>query len=303
MQHFMDSCFYVKNDTEMIIIFHINIEKHYNYIGHIMHFKCEEKSYNDYLLMEGDIMYTKNKVLQIAKAQLALDYNCKVSDFESETNTIVENILVDGRRIYDNDGCFLKILCFGGRAIISASYVLMPWCEEKLLDRDAAWLFEYEVLRGIDNKLNEYGNEIADIHQYYLPNPNMPLVEPISNVRWYEQEDISQFEGDDRFDEALLFDENNPDVLAVAAFDGDDIMGMAGATKDSETMWQIGINVLPEYRSRGIGTKLIMLLKNEILKRGKIPFYGTVESHFHSQNIAINAGFFPAWAELYSKAK
>jgi len=30
---------------------------------------------------------------------------------------------------------------------------------------------------------------------------------------------------------------------------------------------------------------------------------GTVESHFHSQNIAISAGFFPAWAELYSRAK
>ena len=53
---------------------------------------------------------------------------------------------------------------------------------------------------------------------------------------------------------------------------------------------------------KGIGTTLVKLLKNEILKRGKIPFYGTAESHFHSQNIAINSGFFPAWAELYSKS-
>jgi GNAT superfamily N-acetyltransferase len=68
-------------------------------------------------------------------------------------------------------------------------------------------------------------------------------------------------------------------------------------------MWQIGIDVLPKYRSCGIGKNLVILLKNEILKRGKIPFYGTVESHFHSQNIAVSAGFFPAWAELYSKAK
>lgn len=64
---------------------------------------------------------------------------------------------------------------------------------------------------------------------------------------------------------------------------------------------QVGIDVLPEYRGRGIGTNLVILLKNEILKRGKIPFYGTAESHFHSQNIAINAGFFSAWSELYSR--
>lgn len=90
-------------------------------------------------------------------------------------------------------------------------------------------------------------------------------------------------------------------MLAVAAFDGDKIMGMAGASADSKNMWQIGIDVLPEYRSKRIGRSLVALLKNEILRRGKVPFYSTSGSHFHSQNIAINSGFFPIWAELYSK--
>jgi GNAT superfamily N-acetyltransferase len=232
--------------------------------------------------MEGNNMYTKTQILQIAKKQLALDYNCQLSDFEKEKNTIVENNLIDGRRIYDNDGCFLKLLCFGGKAIISTSPMMMPWCEEKLLNRDAAWLFEYPKLRAIDKKLQEFGHEIADIHHYYLPNPHVPSLEPITNVKWYESEEILQFENDDRFGEAFVFDEKHPDVLAVAAYDGDNIMGMAGASADSKTMWQIGIDVLPEYRGRCIGTNLITLLKNEILKRGKIPFYGTVESHFHS---------------------
>lgn len=248
-------------------------------------------------------MYTKTETLQIAKAQLALDYNCQLPDFEKERNTIVENNLIEGRRIYDNDGCFFKLLCFGGKAIISTSPMMMPWCKEKLQNRDAAWIFEYPKLRAIDKKLNEFGHEIADIHHYYLPNADGTWIEPISSVKWYETEDILQFENDDRFGEAFAFDENHPDILAVAAFDGDNIMGMAGASADSKIMWQIGIDVLPEYRGRGIGTNLVILLKNEILKRGKIPFYGTVDSHFHSQNIAVSAGFFPIWAELYSKIK
>ncbi|MCB2311807.1 GNAT family N-acetyltransferase [Clostridium tagluense] len=247
-------------------------------------------------------MYTKTEILQIAKEQLALDYNCQISDFEKEKNTIVENKLAYGRRIYDNDGCFLKLLCFGDKVIVSTSSMMMPWCEEKMLNRDV-WIFEYPKLRAIDKKLQEFGHEIADIHHYYLPNPKESCIKPITNVKWYESEDILQFEDDDRFEEAFVFDENHPDMLAVAAFEGDSIMGMAGASADSKTMWQIGIDVLPEYRGRGIGTNLIILLKNEILKRGKVPFYGTVESHFHSQNIAINAGFFPAWAELYSENK
>lgn len=248
-------------------------------------------------------MYTKTQILQIAKVQLALDYNCKISDFERGKNTIVKNTLINGRRIYNSDGCFFKLLCLGSSAIISTSPMFMPWCEEKLLNRDAAWLFEYPKLRAIDEKLQTFGHEIADVHHYYLPNPNVSLIEPITRVKWYEYEDILQFENDDRFGEAFAFDENHIDVLAVAAFDGDNIMGMAGASADSKTMWQIGIDVLPGYRGRGMGTNLVTLLKNEILKRGKIPFYGTVESHFHSQNIAVSAGFFPSWAELYSKTK
>lgn len=149
--------------------------------------------------------------------------------------------------------------------------------------------------------MQEFRHEIADIHHYYLPNDNGLSVEPITNIKWYEQEELFQFKNDNRFREALACDKNHPDVLAVAAFDGDNIMGMAGSSSDSETMLQIGIDILPKYRGRGIGTNLVTLLKNEILSRGKIPFYGTVESHFYSQNIAISSGFFPAWAELYSK--
>ena len=248
-------------------------------------------------------MSKKHNILESAKKQLALDYNCLLSDFEKKENTICENKLITGRRLYDSDGCFLKVVCFGGRAIISTSQQMMPWCQEKLINSDSAWLFQYQNLRNIDEKLEEFGHEIADVHHYYLPNSNTQEIGPITDVKWYEHKDILQFENDNRFGEALAFNENYPDMLAVAAFEGDNIMGMAGASADSKTMWQIGINILPQYRSRGIGTNLVILLKNEILKRGKIPFYGTVESHIRSQNIAVSAGFFPAWAELYSKAK
>lgn len=68
-----------------------------------------------------------------------------------------------------------------------------------------------------------------------------------------------------------------------------------------KTLCQIGIDVLPQYRGKGIGTNLVTLLKQELLNRGKIPYYGTAVSHINSKNVAINAGFFPAWAEVYSR--
>ncbi len=81
-------------------------------------------------------------------------------------------------------------------------------------------------------------SEIADIHHYYLPNSNVTLIEPLINVKWYEYEDILLFKNDERFNEAFAFDKNHSDVLAVAAFYGDNMMGMAGASADGKDMWQ-----------------------------------------------------------------
>jgi len=188
-----------------------------------------------------------------------------------------------------------------GKAIISSDEKMKPWLEEKIIKKDANWLFDYGNLRLIENKLREFGHEIEEIYNFYLPNPKVAEIKPLTKIKWFDKDEISQFKGDSRFDQAFGFEDNYADVLGVAAFDGDTIIGMAGASEDSSTLYQIGIDVLPEYRGRGIATNLIAILKQELLKRGKVPFYGTSVSHMFSRNVAINAGFFPVWAELCSK--
>ena len=74
-------------------------------------------------------------------------------------------------------------------------------------------------------------------------------------------------------------------------------MGMAGCSEDAPRFQQIGIDVLPEFRSRGIGAYLVTLLKNRIIEMGDTPFYGTAAANLHSQNIAVKSGFRPAWVE------
>lgn len=52
----------------------------------------------------------------------------------------------------------------------------------------------------------------------------------------------------------------------------------------------------------GIGTMLVAAIKNEILDKNRLPFYGTAMSHIASQRVALGAGFVPAWSELYCEA-
>ena len=193
----------------------------------------------------------------------------------------------------------MKILILNGKAIISADEAIKEWCINSLSKFPGEWMFLYSNLRRIDKKLNEFGYEIDNTHHYYLPKDKGIIKNNSIKLKWYEKDEILQFKDDDRFDEAFAFNKNYPDILAVAAVDEEDnILGMAGASEDSKIMWQIGINVLEDEKGKGIASFIVQALKNEILNRGKVPFYGTVESHIVSQKVAIKSGFYPAFAEV-----
>ena len=91
------------------------------------------------------------------------------------------------------------------------------------------------------------------------------------------------------------------DALAVGAFDGARLVGLAGASADCDTMWQIGIDVLPEYRRQGIASALTARLALEILARDKVPFYCAAWCNVKSVRNAIKSGFRPAWVEMTAK--
>lgn len=90
-------------------------------------------------------------------------------------------------------------------------------------------------------------------------------------------------------------------MLGVGAYDGDRLVGLAGCSADCETMWQIGIDVLPEYRRQGIASVLTNRLARECLARDIVPFYCAAWSNIRSVRNALRAGFKPGWAEVTAK--
>ena len=78
---------------------------------------------------------------------------------------------------------------------------------------------------------------------------------------------------------ALCEDRKNLDVLGVGAYDGSTLVGLAACSADCDDMWQIGVDVLPEYRRQGIASALTSRLTKEIINRGKVPFYCTAWSN------------------------
>ena len=148
---------------------------------------------------------------------------------------------------------------------------------------------------------NEEGYRLNKAHPFFIPRNSNELTYTGFEIRKYNQNEIMQFQGDSRFDEAFCFDENSPDMLGVAAVIDDQIVGMAGASADSPTFWQIGINVDKDAEGKHIGSTLVSILKHDIMEMGLVPYYGTSISNLASQRVAANAGFEVAWVELLSE--
>lgn len=230
---------------------------------------------------------------------LALEFNCSAEEFKKTENVLTEPALHEGRRVYLPEKYFFHMVTTGGNAVITAEKCLHSFLLDFMKDRTGHYLFELPNLLPLETELNKYGYTLTQTYHMFLPCYDTPPVKHYP-VKWFYEREIHQFYGDKRFPNAICpeFKPERPDRIVVCAYDGDDIMGMAGSSEDAPGWQQIGIDILPEYRSRGVGTYLVSLLKQEIINRGDIPFYGTSVSNYHSWNIAINCGFRPAWVEI-----
>ena len=231
--------------------------------------------------------------------QLSLDYNCTPEDLMARENIITVSKLNEGRRSYSPGKPFLQMVTLGRNTVIMADESLHDFLHGFVRNREGHSLFEFDKLTELNGELKKYGYKINPTHHLFLPYRKVDSSERFS-VKWLYDSEINPFYGDERFPNAISFPVPcpvRPDRIVCMAVDGDNIMGMTGCSEDAPHWQQIGIDVLPEYRSEGIGSYLVNLIKNKITENGDVPFYGTAAANIPSQNIALNCGFRPAWTE------
>lgn len=245
----------------------------------------------------------REKALEIGYRQLAIDYNARPGDFQKEGVTFTAPALNPGRRVYSDKLPFFEMAAAGSSVVMMADERLYPALREWMQDAEEPhWLLEFPRLLALCKILKPYGYELTQTHHGYLPAGEfMPGTAPKGfTLEWLERSEIKRFYPNESWPNALQERENStrPDMLALAAMDGEHVAGIAGVSADGREMWQIGVDVRPEYRGRGLGTAMVGNLAAEIEKRGKLPFYFSSLSNIHSQNIAVSCGFRPAWVDI-----
>ena len=243
--------------------------------------------------------------------QLALDYCCSPADVADSENHFTIYTPQEGRRRFQYSSIYgLKIAVVDGKLLVTGSEEIVAECQKRYADTTGEWFFDMKRLRELEELLAPFRFRTAQVHPFYLPefagvlsSLSSPVPSEVRNFELirYDRNDILQFRGDSRFDEAFAFDPDAPDVLGIAAVKNGEILGMAGASADSPLFWQIGINVDPHARGMHVGSTLVRLLAQDVLAHGAIPYYGTSMSHIASQRVAHRAGFVVAWAELITE--
>jgi len=232
---------------------------------------------------------TRRKMLHIVRAQLATDLNCAIGDFDRNGVVFCEARENPGRRPFPRGGRHIEIYTMGGAAIVSATPDILPFLREQLDGKSREEAFDAPFV---------YGQGICHLPDSERLAP-IPAPDGIDIVT-VAQPDIPKLYVYKGFPYAIWYGPHDrPETLVAVAYADGVVAGMAGASDDCEMMWQIGINVMPEYRNRGIAAALTNRLAIEILNSGKIPYYGAATSNIASLRVARSAGFSPAWACIY----
>lgn len=261
---------------------------------------------------------TNQQILETAMKQSAADSGCNWQDFKEKQNKIVISKKNKEARKYLKLPFICDLTSYGTNIVASVSEDLEEITREYINKYKAEHCFETPNLHELIDKIRPSGYNVCFMAEYSLPDAGILLRENLADqlqeklckkaggtsyeIRIMGHEDFKGLYTEE-WGNALCKERKELDIIGAGAFYNGKLAGLAGASADCKTMWQIGIDVLPGHRRRGVAAALTSRLATEILKKGIVPFYCCAWSNIASIRNAIKSGFYPAWVQLTVKTE
>ena len=246
---------------------------------------------------------TNDKILEMALIQAAEDYGCKAEDFLKPDNMCVRFAPTARARKYLYPPYVLDMATYGSNIVCACARETEKPAYEYIEALDPERAFECPNINRLNAMLSPLGCEIAGMGEYFLP--RMELVQALPSplpIRMLYSKDFKDLYVPE-FSNALCEKRKELDCLGAGAYDGGKLVAFAACSRDGEDMWQIGVDVLKEYRRQGLAAAVTSRLAMEILSLGKVPFYCCAWANVKSAKNALKCGFRPAWTQMYAGKK
>ena len=244
-------------------------------------------------------------VVRIAMEQSAVDCSCAGVDFLKSENVVTESLPADGARRYLKLPHICDLVSYGTKVVACCRRDLIP-AVKRFIDGmpNPGTCFETPSIYALNRMLEHADARVCFMAAYFLPDVGLVFGADLPcpyETRLLRQEDFAELYLPE-WSDALCSDRKELDVLGVGAYDNGNLVGFAGCSADCGSMWQIGVDVLPEYRRQGIASALTNRLARAVFERDKVPFYCAAWSNVKSVKNALRSGFRPGWAEITAKS-
>lgn len=244
---------------------------------------------------------TNGEISRIALEQSARDCGCAPEDLISGENKIVLSRRNEKARVYLPLPFEFDLVSYGSNIVAQVSERMRETAQWYIGKYAVEHCFEAPNVIALNERLARFGYKVCFMAEYFLPDADEIRELPCGyEVRILGPEEFAPYYTGE-WQNALCEKRRQLDVLAAGAFDGEKLIGLAGCSADCETMVQIGVDVLPQYRRQGVAAAVTSRLAAEALNMGKVPFYCAAWSNIPSVRNAIKAGFRPAWVELTAR--
>ena len=244
---------------------------------------------------------TNREMLKTAMRQSAKDMGCKEEDYLKDTNVVNKLTLGKNARKYLKEPITCNLVSYGNNIVASVTDPVRDIVTEYIDKFEFYHCFETPNMHWLNERLVDLGHKVCFMAEYYL----FDASQKIDMTCPYETRILGPVDFTDLYlpewSNALCADRKELDVLGIGAYDKDKLIGFAACSADCDDMWQIGVDVLPCYRQKGIASYLTNRLANMIMEREKVPFYCSAWSNIRSVRNAVKSGFIPAWVEMTAK--
>ncbi len=245
-----------------------------------------------------------NMILETALRQAAVDCSCAPEDLLRPGVHTFVSVERPGMSRYLHAPVLGEIVTFGSGCVVAASDPAVgAVLEAYLTEHPHPHGFATPDILLLADRLRPFGLRPAWQGEYFLPefpelDPDLvPVTDCCLPTKLLTPPDFAELYTPE-WGNALCKNRPELDMVGVGAYDGEKLVAFAACSADCPEMWQIGVDVLPDYRRRGLAAAVTSRLTKEIFRRGKIPFYCAAWSNLGSVRNALRCGYRPAWVRI-----
>ena len=223
--------------------------------------------------------------------QLMNDFSINRQSLHNNTNHFVVNQSDVGFLTYNNNKLAINVLA-NKILFRSSNEKLIEILENEYKDYPAAWFFEFPNILKLQNILTKFDMSIKNMGPIYVPDQKFKRIESHYNFTRIDRRDFYKFKGISNM--CFAFDDGYyKDREALAFYDKDKLIGLAGVNVNSKYLWEYGVEKFDfNDKYKDIMPILVNNLAYIVMNENKdiTPIYSTQFSHIKSINLARKAG-------------